>query len=156
MTSDDEPPHIPEIRKQHEEDHRDYNDEIADRNTSRIKRFYSASDKSHHSTKAKEKEFLSALERLLRNNPEYARLYKAVNTLLTEAEIETEEALTKAQSTFELEQGNLKNLRNSASLTATGIAVFRDHRGQKMSNKSMHWKLKALSGKRVHQVTKNF
>ena len=132
MTSDDEPLHQREIREQREVDRLDYNDEIAGRDTGKIPRFYSGLSKNHPNSKAKEKEkeFLSALERMLFNNLKYARLYRAVNSLLQKAETQTEKVLEEVKSTFELEKNILDDLRSSASTLPSGIKVFRDYHGQ--------------------------
>jgi ElaB/YqjD/DUF883 family membrane-anchored ribosome-binding protein len=120
-----------EPRKQQE--FNDLQDEIAGRDTGRMKRFLVSSD-SRNDPESKDKknhrETLTFLQMLLLNDPEYAALYKETNDLLTRAEIATEQALDQAEEDLIRSREKLHDTLEHANKLADGTAVFKDENGK--------------------------
>jgi len=122
-----------ERRRQQDRD--DYNNEMADRDVGRIRRFLPESARGEDTRKRREKEQrqLSALAMLLQNDPEYAALYEDTFDKLRAAEAATETALARARDGLAAANGMLDETLDRASQLPDGTRAFRDADGNVFS-----------------------
>ena len=111
----------------------DLNNEMADRETGRNSRFRNkehANSEAAQRRKAHAQTQLSALDALLLNDPEYAKLYNDTMDLLAEAEQAVESALSQAEKALKQSSNELANMLDNASQHPDGRRVFMDENGQ--------------------------
>lgn len=116
-------------RKQQELD--DLNNEMADRETGRQRRFIDREDE--RTPKGREKaaraETLTRLL-LLMSNPEYAKAYNETFDLLRRSESAVERALTKSEIALTRAKKDLQELNDRAQRLQDGTRVYRDTAGR--------------------------
>lgn len=106
------------------QDLEDYQNELADRDTGRAKRFLPPGARGGQSKERQERERRnwSRLQMFLYTDPAFAALYQDTVDLLTSAETATEKALAKAEK-------ELSDLLDKAAQLPDGRAVFMDKDG---------------------------
>ena len=118
------------IRRQRDFD--DQQHELAGREVGRQSRFLSEGGGAARGARRKggdARSHLSALERLLQNDPAYAALYHDTMDLLTCAERATESALESAEHALSEAEEALQGILEKANKLPDGGAVFKDAHG---------------------------
>ncbi len=108
--------------KRRRADHDDLQNEMAGRETGRLKRFIFGRAAGGEASSKESKDLLKTLEWLIANNAVYAAYYQQTLDLLGHAERETENALREAQEAFD-------GLMARAVRLSDGRAVFLDENG---------------------------
>lgn len=102
----------------------DYNNEVADRETGRMRRFQMADGKTLREAKKKEEEQrFSALMRLLQDSA-YAKLYQEAVRVVDDAQRATDRASSRLAAEREVARIRLLSLRDSAASLPDGRKVF--------------------------------
>ncbi|MBU1211057.1 MAG: hypothetical protein KJ587_07275 [Alphaproteobacteria bacterium] len=115
------------------EDFDDFHNEMAGRETGRMRRFLSA--EAHEERRGKRgsdgrAETLSRLQLLLASNPAYARIYQGTFDALRDAEDATERAMARLAAALQTAKTRLQQTRDSAARLPEGTRVFRDKHGR--------------------------
>lgn len=114
---------------------RDFDDlqnEQAGRDTGRIERFGVSQAQQADIQRKKDEKFrdqLSALERLLRDDPDYASLYQATMDLLTRAERAADLALQNARDDLNAANDALQDIQDRANQLPDGTRIYKDADG---------------------------
>ena len=113
-----------------ERDRIDLNDEIAGRDTGRIKRFLSQAFSLYGESKEHKeaRKFQSMLELLLTQDPHYAALYEKVTKKLEKAKQAIDRALIEVNQRLDESVRMLQMLRASAATLDDGTRVFKSER----------------------------
>lgn len=114
--------------KKRRTDFDDLQNEQADRETGRARKYYPRDHDGSQSAKAKEERYLSALKRMLQNET-YLALYNQTDDLLTKAETATEKMLPQAEQQSRRDDEALDDMLEKANKLPDGTAVFRDKDG---------------------------
>lgn len=115
--------------KQRQTDFDDLQNEIAGRETGRIRRFLPGDHRAEQLARNSRDQALTALQLMLMNNPEYAALYHEVDDLLSRAETATERALLKSERDLIQAEDSLRDTLENANKLPDGTAVFKDAKG---------------------------
>lgn len=108
----------------------DINNEYADRDTGRAKRFLASSGEGGpDSEKKKEERQFNALMRLLQD-PEYARLYMQAANTISDIEDAAARALEKLEREGEIAAARLDEIKNAAAELPDGRKVFLGENGR--------------------------
>lgn len=109
----------------------DLNNEIAGRETGRIKRFLSqeARDYIEDGKKGKKQEKLSLLDILLMTDPVYAQLYSDVMEKIEEIDKAIKKALTRIEQRIAFLEENLADIRTRAQRLDDGTLIYRSQNG---------------------------
>lgn len=114
----------------------DYNNEIAGRDTGRIKRFLSQEARDHleGGKKDKSQEKLSLLDILLMTDPVYAQLYSDVMEKIEKIDQAVSKALANSEKRIDTLKENLADIRGRAERLADGTLVYRSKDGAVFSD----------------------
>ena len=117
-------------KRRTERDRIDLNDEIAGRDTGRIKRFLSQTFSLYGETKEQqaERQFRTLLDLLLSQDPHYAALYEKVSKKLEKAKQAVDRALLEVNQRLEDSLRTLQMLSASAASLDDGTKVFKSER----------------------------
>lgn len=119
--------------KQRQIDLDDLGNEMAGRETGRNSRFRNKEDSNSEAAqrrRANTQAHMTALETMLLNDPEYAKIYNDTMDLLAEAEQVVEGALAQAEQALKQSSEELQTMLDNASQLPDGRKVFRDEEGQ--------------------------
>ena len=114
----------------------DYNDEIAGRDTGRIKRFLSQEARDHleDGKDGKRQEKLSLLDILLMTDPVYAQLYSDVMEKIEEIDRAVNKALMLANQRIDNFETNLADIKGRAQRLGDGTLIYRSQDGAVFSD----------------------
>ncbi len=114
----------------------DYNDEIAGRDTGRIKRFLSREARDHLEDGKDKKsiEKLSLLDILLMTDPVYAQLYSDVMEKIEEIDRAVNKALMLANQRIDDLETNLADIRERAQRLSDGTLIYKSQDGTVFSD----------------------
>ena len=114
----------------------DYNNEIAGRDTGRIKRFLSQEARDHleDGKNGKTQEKLSLLDILLMTDPVYARLYCDVMDRIEEIDQAISKALAQSEQRIDSIEENLADIKGRAQRLADGTLIYRSRDGTVFSD----------------------
>lgn len=117
--------------KEYKNNFDDIQNELAGRDVGRIARVYASSDYTDtHDRKGKRRSSMSTLDMLLLNDPEYARLFEEMATLLNEVDASVEQALEQLQEQLEGLQDGLNDMLDNANTLSDGkTKVFKSSDG---------------------------
>lgn len=115
--------------KQRQTDFDDLQNEIAGRETGRIRRFLPGDHRAEQLARNSRDQALTALQLMLMNDPEYAALYHEVDDLLALAETATQRALDQSERDLLQAEDNLSDTLENANKLPDGTAVFKDAKG---------------------------
>lgn len=109
----------------------DYNNEIAGRDTGRIKRFLSqeARNQIKDGKKDKTQEKLSLLDILLMTDPVYARLYSDVMNKIEEIDRAIDKALARIEQRIDYLEEKLSDIQKRAQKLEDGTLIYRSQNG---------------------------
>lgn len=119
-----------DTRRQQDRD--DLQNEVAGRETGRMKKFLTAdgSDTNAEKKRRKDRAFQDALERLLATDLEYRALYEALGDRLGSAEVEADEAIAALRVEIDNLDTLINDMRDQAARLPDGRPVFRHADGR--------------------------
>lgn len=121
-----------QIATKRQQDFDDLQNEQAGRDTGRMQRFGVSQSQQAEIQRKKDEKFrdhLTALERLLRDNPAYAALHQQVMKLLNEAEHAAQRALDQAREDLCLANESLEDIQDRANQLPDGTRIYKDADG---------------------------
>lgn len=125
----------------------DYNNEIAGRDTGRIKRFLSkeACDHIEKGKNDKRRDKLSLLDILLMTDPVYAQLYSEVMDKIEKIDQAISKALARSEQRIDYLKENLADIRGRAQRLADGTLVYKSQDGAVFTDDGVPISQKELS-----------
>ncbi len=125
-----------ESEKRRNQDRDDFNNEVAGRDTGRIKRFLSQEARDHleEGKDEKRQEKLSLLDILLMTDPVYAQLYSDVMEKTEQIDRAVNKALMLANQRIDNLETNLADIRGRAQRLSDGTLVYRSQDGAVFSD----------------------
>lgn len=115
---------------------RDFDDlqlELSGQDTGRMQRFGAGNTNKRMAERKKDEQFskqLTALQRLLENDPVYAALHSEVMDLLAKAETAADAALDQAREDLQSAEAGLQDIQEGANQLPDGTRIYKDADGQ--------------------------